>query len=249
MFFKWIISNYLYFSSLLFLLLHILSHFFFSSVSSLTYLYLFILASTNLHLSHCVSTGSKQDWSIQWPTSESGKENTPVGPSDPSQWVRLQLSQSPKLHSRYSQHLCQSPQALAPPFYSPHLHSDRLTVDPHSGLFPSPLDTGHHSLPPSPRQRHFAHTPPRTPLVVNTMTPPGTPQVRRRNKLKAPGTPPPASRKLIHLLPGFTALHRSKSHEFQLGNRIDDAQTPKWVIVHFKCWFATCLSLAQQKHM
>uniref|UniRef100_A0A673H9F1 non-specific serine/threonine protein kinase n=1 Tax=Sinocyclocheilus rhinocerous TaxID=307959 RepID=A0A673H9F1_9TELE len=112
-------------------------------------------------------------------------------------------------------------------FYSPHPHSDRLTVDPHSGLFPSPLDMGHHSLPPSPRQRHFAHTPPRTPLVVNTMTPPGTPQVRRRNKLKAPGTPPPASRKLIHLLPGFTALHRSKSHEFQLGNRIDDAQTPK----------------------
>uniref|UniRef100_A0A8C2CW67 Kinase suppressor of ras 2 n=1 Tax=Cyprinus carpio TaxID=7962 RepID=A0A8C2CW67_CYPCA len=172
-------------------------------------------------------SGSKQDWSIQWPTSESGKENTPVGPSDPSQWVRLQLSQSPKLHSRYSQHLCQSPQALAPPFYSPHPHSDRLTVDSHFGLFPSPLDMGHHSLPPSPRQRHFAHTPPRTPLVVNTMTPPGTPQVRRRNKLKAPGTPPPASRKLIHLLPGFTALHRSKSHEFQLGNRIDDAQTPK----------------------
>ncbi|TRY87465.1 hypothetical protein DNTS_035295 [Danionella cerebrum] len=167
-------------------------------------------------------SGSKQDWSIQWPTSQSGKENTPVGPSDPSQWVRLQLSQSPKIHSRYSQHLCQSPQGLAPTFYS-----ERLTVDAHSGLFPSPLETGHHSLPPSPRQRHFAHTPPRTPLVVNTMTPPGTPQVRRRNKLKAPGTPPPASRKLIHLLPGFTALHRSKSHEFQLGNRIEDAQTPK----------------------
>lgn len=199
----------------------------FFSISSQPYLFHFILAGANLHLSHCVSTGSKQDWSIQWPTSESGKENTPVGPSDPSQWVRLQLSQSPKLHSRYSQHLCQSPQALAPPFYSPHPHSDRLTVDSHFGLFPSPLDMGHHSLPPSPRQRHFAHTPPRTPLVVNTMTPPGTPQVRRRNKLKAPGTPPPASRKLIHLLPGFTALHRSKSHEFQLGNRIDDAQTPK----------------------
>ncbi|XP_056601374.1 kinase suppressor of Ras 2 [Triplophysa dalaica] len=175
------------------------------------------------------SNQPKQDWSIQWPTSESGKENTPVGQADHSQWVRLQLSQSPKLHSRYSQHLCQSPQALAPPFFSQHPQSqtDRLTVDTHYGLFPSPLETGHHSLPPSPRQRHFAYTPPRTPLVVNTMTPPGTPQVRRRNKLKAPGTPPPANRKLIHLLPGFTALHRSKSHEFQLGNRIDDAQTPK----------------------
>ncbi|XP_072520817.1 kinase suppressor of Ras 2 isoform X2 [Salminus brasiliensis] len=176
------------------------------------------------------SIQSKQDWSIQWPTSESGKENTPVGTLEPGQWVRLQLTQSPKLpSSRYSQHLCHSPQALAPPFYAlhPHHQVDRLTVDSHPGLLPSGLDMGHRSLPPSPRQRHFAHTPPRTPLVVNTMTPPGTPPVRRRNKLKAPGTPPPSSRKLIHLLPGFTALHRSKSHEFQLGNRVDDAQTPR----------------------
>ncbi|KGL94703.1 Kinase suppressor of Ras 2, partial [Charadrius vociferus] len=53
------------------------------------------------------------------------------------------------------------------------------------------------------------------------------PPVRRRNKLKPPGTPPPSSRKLIHLIPGFTALHRSKSHEFQLGHRVDEAHTPK----------------------
>ncbi|XP_036454882.1 kinase suppressor of Ras 2 isoform X2 [Colossoma macropomum] len=176
------------------------------------------------------SNQPKQDWSIQWPMSESGKENTPVGTPEPGQWVRLQLTQSPKLQSsRYSQHLCHSPQALAPPFYSlhPHHQADRLTVDSYPGLLPSGLDTGHRSLPPSPRQRHFAHMPPRTPLVVNTMTPPGTPPIRRRNRLKAPGTPPPSSRKLIHLLPGFTALHRSKSHEFQLGNRVDDAQTPR----------------------
>ncbi|XP_068167443.1 kinase suppressor of Ras 2 [Antennarius striatus] len=164
----------------------------------------------------------KQDWSIQWPTSESGKENTPVCQPEASQWIRFQLSQSPKVQSKYNQHICQSPQAVAPPLYA-----DRLTVDsPTTGLFP-PLDSGHRSLPPSPRQRHFGHTPPRTPLVVNTMTPPGTPPMRRRNKVKAPGTPPPPSRKLIHLLPGFTALHRSKSHEFQLGNRLDDTQTPK----------------------
>uniref|UniRef100_A0A3Q1ITN9 non-specific serine/threonine protein kinase n=1 Tax=Anabas testudineus TaxID=64144 RepID=A0A3Q1ITN9_ANATE len=164
----------------------------------------------------------KQDWSIQWPTSESGKENTPVCQPEASQWIRFQLSQSPKVQSKYNQHLCHSPQALAPPLYA-----DRLTVDsPASGLFP-PLDSGHRSLPPSPRQRHFGNTPPRTPLVVNTMTPPGTPPMRRRNKVKAPGTPPPPSRKLIHLLPGFTALHRSKSHEFQLGNRLEDTQTPK----------------------
>ncbi|KAM4746490.1 kinase suppressor of Ras 2 isoform 2-T2 [Anableps anableps] len=165
---------------------------------------------------------AKQDWSIQWPTSESGKENTPVCQPEASQWIRFQLSQSPKVQSKYNQHMCHSPQALAPPFYA-----DRLTVDnPATGLFPS-LDSGHRSLPPSPRQRHFGHTPPRTPLVVNTMTPPGTPPMRRRNKVKAPGTPPPPSRKLIYLLPGFTALHRSKSHEFQLGNRLDDSQTPK----------------------
>ncbi|XP_028851817.1 kinase suppressor of Ras 2 isoform X2 [Denticeps clupeoides] len=165
----------------------------------------------------------KQDWAIQWPTSESGKENNPVCQPEPSQWIRLQLSQSPKVQSKYNQHLCHSPQALAP---LSHSHLDRLTVEGHTGLLPS-LDSGYRSLPPSPRQRHFPHTPPRTPLVVNTMTPPGTPPMRRRNKVKAPGTPPPSSRKLIHLLPGFTALHRSKSHEFQLGNRVDDMQTPK----------------------
>ncbi|XP_054628451.1 kinase suppressor of Ras 2 isoform X2 [Dunckerocampus dactyliophorus] len=165
---------------------------------------------------------TKQDWSIQWPTSESGKENTPVCQPEASQWIRFQLSQSPKVQSKYNQHMCHSPQAPAPPLYA-----DRLTVDsPSTGLLPT-LDSGHRSLPPSPRQRHFGPTPPRTPLVFNTMTPPGTPPIRRRNKVKAPGTPPPPSRKLIHLLPGFSALHRSKSHEFQLGTRLDDTQTPK----------------------
>ncbi|XP_062308095.1 kinase suppressor of Ras 2 [Osmerus eperlanus] len=162
-----------------------------------------------------------QDWAIQWPTSESGKENTPVCQPEPSQWIRFQLSQSPQVQTRGLQQACQSPQALGPSCYP-----DRLTVDGHpAGLLPS-LDSGHRSLPPSPRQRHFAHTPPRTPLVVSTMTPPGTPPMRCRNKVKAPGTPPPQSHKLIHLLPGFTALHRSKSHEFQLGNRVEDPHTP-----------------------
>uniref|UniRef100_A0A3B3SSD3 non-specific serine/threonine protein kinase n=1 Tax=Paramormyrops kingsleyae TaxID=1676925 RepID=A0A3B3SSD3_9TELE len=156
---------------------------------------------------------AKQDWAIQWPASESGKENAPACPQEPSQWMRFQLSQSPKVQSKYSQPFSPSPQTLAPSYS----HVDRLTVEAHAALFPV-LDTGHRSLPPSPRQRHFPHTPPRTPLVVHTMTPPGTPPARRRNKGKAPGTPPPSTRKLIHLLPGFTALHRSKSHEFQLGN-------------------------------
>ncbi|NXL97147.1 KSR2 Kinase, partial [Tyrannus savana] len=165
---------------------------------------------------------SKQDWTIQWPTTEPGKENSPGCQAEPGQWARTHLSQSPKVQPKCGQHHCHggSPHA---PLYT---HVDRLTVEAHPGLCP-PLESGHRSLPPSPRQRHAAHTPPRTPNIVTTMTPPGTPPVRRRNKLKPPGTPPPSSRKLIHLIPGFTALHRSKSHEFQLGHRVDEAHTPK----------------------
>ncbi|XP_042684916.1 LOW QUALITY PROTEIN: kinase suppressor of Ras 2 [Centrocercus urophasianus] len=160
---------------------------------------------------------SKQDWTIQWPTTEPGKENQPGCPQEAAPWSRTHLSASPKPPAKCAQHHCHGP------LYT---HVDRLTVEGHPGLCP-PVESGHRSLPPSPRQRHAAHTPPRTPNIVTTMTPPGTPPLRRRNKLKPPGTPPPASRKLIHLLPGFTALHRSKSHEFQLGHRVDEAHTPK----------------------
>ncbi|XP_009460982.1 PREDICTED: kinase suppressor of Ras 2 [Nipponia nippon] len=165
---------------------------------------------------------SKQDWTIQWPTTEPGKENSPGCQPEPGQWGRTHLSQSPKVQPKCGQHHCH---AVLPhgPMYT---HVDRLTVEGHPGLCP-PVESGHRSLPPSPRQRHVAHTPPRTPNIVTTMTPPGTPPIRRRNKLKPPGTPPPSSRKLIHLIPGFTALHRSKSHEFQLGHRVDEAHTPK----------------------
>nr|XP_047919974.1 kinase suppressor of Ras 2 [Anser cygnoides] len=165
---------------------------------------------------------SKQDWTIQWPTAEPGKENQPGCPPEPVQWIRTHLSQSPKPPPKCAQHHCHAGSSHGPLY----THVDRLTVEGHPGLCP-PVESGHRSLPPSPRQRHVAHTPPRTPNIVTTMTPPGTPPLRRRNKLKPPGTPPPASRKLIHLLPGFTALHRSKSHEFQLGHRVDEAHTPK----------------------
>uniref|UniRef100_A0A8C3T6E8 non-specific serine/threonine protein kinase n=1 Tax=Chelydra serpentina TaxID=8475 RepID=A0A8C3T6E8_CHESE len=165
---------------------------------------------------------SKQDWTIQWPTPETGKENNPVCQPESMQWIRTHLSQSPKVQSKCGQHFCH-PGAAHGPTYA---HVERLTVEGYPGLCP-PLEAGHRSLPPSPRQRHPVHTPPRTPNIVTTMTPPGTPPVRRRNKLKPPGTPPPSSRKLIHLIPGFTALHRSKSHEFQLGHRVDEAHTPK----------------------
>ncbi|XP_050836681.1 kinase suppressor of Ras 2 [Serinus canaria] len=163
---------------------------------------------------------SKQDWTIQWPSTEPGKENSPGCPPEPGPWGRTHPS--PKVQPKCGQHHCHSGSSHGPMY----THVDRLTVEGHPGLCP-PLESGHRSLPPSPRQRHAAHTPPRTPNIVTTMTPPGTPPVRRRNKLKPPGTPPPSSRKLIHLIPGFTALHRSKSHEFQLGHRVDEAHTPK----------------------
>ncbi|KAG8504686.1 Kinase suppressor of Ras 2 [Galemys pyrenaicus] len=168
---------------------------------------------------------SKQDWTIQWPTTETGKENNPVCPPEPTPWIRTHLSQSPRLQAKCAQHFCHASPAPGAPVYT---NVDRLTVDAYPGLCPPPpLESGHRSLPPSPRQRHAVRTPPRTPNIVTTVTPPGTPPMRRKNKLKPPGTPPPSSRKLIHLIPGFTALHRSKSHEFQLGHRVDEAHTPK----------------------
>ncbi|XP_062341886.1 kinase suppressor of Ras 1 isoform X2 [Osmerus eperlanus] len=57
-------------------------------------------------------------------------------------------------------------------------------------------------------------------------TPPATPPSRRRHRLKPPCTPPPPSRKVLQLLPNIT-LTRSKSHESQLGNRIEDPPTSK----------------------
>ncbi|XP_040299701.1 kinase suppressor of Ras 2 isoform X1 [Herpailurus yagouaroundi] len=177
----------------------------------------------NVHMSG--GNLSKQDWTIQWPTTETGKENNPVCPPEPTPWIRTHLSQSPRVQTKCVQHYCHASPLPGAPVYT---HVDRLTVDPYPGLCPPPpLESGHRSLPPSPRQRHAVRTPPRTPNIVTTVTPPGTPPMRRRNKLKPPGTPPPSSRKLIHLIPGFTALHRSKSHEFQLGHRVDEAHTPK----------------------
>uniref|UniRef100_A0A8C3V6V2 Kinase suppressor of Ras 1 n=1 Tax=Catharus ustulatus TaxID=91951 RepID=A0A8C3V6V2_CATUS len=62
---------------------------------------------------------------------------------------------------------------------------------------------------------------PRTPHSI-TVTPPATPQPKRRHRLKPPRTPPPPCRKVFQLLPAFPTLTRSKSHESQLGNRIDE---------------------------
>ncbi|NXP78227.1 KSR1 Kinase, partial [Ramphastos sulfuratus] len=68
---------------------------------------------------------------------------------------------------------------------------------------------------------HSGRITPRTPHSI-TITPPTTPQTKRRHKLKPPRTPPPPCRKVFQLLPNFPTLTRSKSHESQLGNRIDE---------------------------
>ncbi|XP_032072781.1 kinase suppressor of Ras 1-like isoform X2 [Thamnophis elegans] len=57
------------------------------------------------------------------------------------------------------------------------------------------------------------------------ITPPTTPQLKRG---KPPRTPPPPSRKVFQLLPNFPTLTRSKSHESQLGNRIDEVPAMKF---------------------
>ncbi|XP_031823522.1 kinase suppressor of Ras 1 isoform X4 [Sarcophilus harrisii] len=77
---------------------------------------------------------------------------------------------------------------------------------------------------------HSGRLTPRTPHSF--ITPPTTPQLRRQNKLKPPRTPPPPSRKVFQLLPNFPTLTRSKSHESQLGNRIDEVPSIKFDLHH-----------------
>ncbi|XP_058139804.1 kinase suppressor of Ras 1 [Dasypus novemcinctus] len=72
-----------------------------------------------------------------------------------------------------------------------------------------------------------------TPRALHSfITPPTTPQLRRHAKLKPPRTPPPPSRKVFQLLPSFPTLTRSKSHESQLGNRIDEVSPGRFDLPH-----------------
>ncbi|XP_029104850.1 kinase suppressor of Ras 1-like isoform X2 [Scleropages formosus] len=63
--------------------------------------------------------------------------------------------------------------------------------------------------------------PPSCALPCHSSTPPVSPATRRKPRLKPPCTPPPPSRKVVQPLPNIT-LTRSRSHESQLGNRIDE---------------------------
>ncbi|XP_067394136.1 kinase suppressor of Ras 1 isoform X2 [Emydura macquarii macquarii] len=78
---------------------------------------------------------------------------------------------------------------------------------------------------------HYGRVVFRTPHSI-TITPPTTPQLKRRHKLKPPRTPPPPCRKVFQLLPNFPTLTRSKSHESQLGNRIDEVPPIKFDLSH-----------------
>ena len=69
--------------------------------------------------------------------------------------------------------------------------------------------------------------------MLDAFTPePSSPPVTRATKTRAAKpshTPPLPSRKLLQLFPNI-ALTRSKSHESQLANRIEEPATHKWVL-------------------
>ncbi|KAL2095359.1 hypothetical protein ACEWY4_010078 [Coilia grayii] len=121
-----------------------------------------------------------------------------------------------------------SPSPLARPPTTP---STPFAPFPHPRLAPvSATDPSGHAIShgyaesltdPSP---YYSSRPGR--IYGHTSTPPITPPSKRRHRLKPPCTPPPPSRKVLHLLPNIT-LTRSKSHESQLGNRIEDTPTNK----------------------
>ncbi|KAG6937754.1 kinase suppressor of ras 1, partial [Chelydra serpentina] len=90
-----------------------------------------------------------------------------------------------------------------------------------------PSSYTNHFLEPLAFSSHSGRVVFRTPHSI-TITPPTTPQLKRRHKLKPPRTPPPPCRKVFQLLPNFPTLTRSKSHESQLGNRIDEVPPLKF---------------------
>nr|XP_033778166.1 kinase suppressor of Ras 1 isoform X2 [Geotrypetes seraphini] len=92
---------------------------------------------------------------------------------------------------------------------------------------PGPFIYTEHLQDPFPAACHGTRLTLRTPHG-NAITPPSTPQLKKRSKLKPPRTPPPPCRKVLQLLPNFPALTRSKSHESQLGNRIDEVPSLKF---------------------
>lgn len=124
---------------------------------------------------------------------------TPLRPHSPSPLARpSSVHSTPSTPSATFPHPRSGSVSAVPTADASYVHSDGPLTDP----FPMPL----------------ART---SRLHGRTSTPPITPPSKRRHRLKPPCTPPPPSRKVLHLLPNIT-LTRSKSHESQLGNRIED---------------------------
>ncbi|XP_055004682.1 kinase suppressor of Ras 1 isoform X2 [Boleophthalmus pectinirostris] len=133
---------------------------------------------------------------------------TPLRSHSPSPLARPSTIQStPSTPSATFPHPRSSSVSAAPTpdAHTPLLHGDSPLTDP----FPMSL-------------AHAAR------LHGRTSTPPITPPSKRRHRLKPPCTPPPPSRRVMHLLPNIT-LTRSKSHESQLGNRIEEPPANKSV--------------------
>ncbi|XP_064022763.1 kinase suppressor of Ras 1 isoform X3 [Pogoniulus pusillus] len=123
-----------------------------------------------------------------------------------------------------------SPSALHLPKGSQQARSVSVSTIPSSDSLASshgPSIYAENLLDPFAFPAHSGRLTPRTPHSI-TITPPTTPQTKRRHKLKPPRTPPPPCRKVFQLLPNFPTLTRSKSHESQLGNRIDEVPPIKF---------------------
>ncbi|XP_071621428.1 kinase suppressor of Ras 1 isoform X2 [Heliangelus exortis] len=139
---------------------------------------------------------------------EARRENSSSTPPDSSAPPALQPPRGSTQHPRsLSVSTSPAPDSLASS-HGPSIYAENL-LDP----FAFPTQSGRLT--------------PRTPHSI-TITPPATPQTKRRHKLKPPRTPPPPCRKVFQLLPNFPTLTRSKSHESQLGNRIDEVPPIKF---------------------
>uniref|UniRef100_A0A672YR03 Kinase suppressor RAS 1 N-terminal helical hairpin domain-containing protein n=1 Tax=Sphaeramia orbicularis TaxID=375764 RepID=A0A672YR03_9TELE len=154
----------------------------------------------------CLKSATESGFGSLLTADQLANMGTPLRPHSPSPLARPSTIQStPSTPSATFPHPRSSSVSAAPTpdAQTPHLHSESPLTDP----FPMSLTRAAR-------------------LHGRTSTPPITPPSKRRHRLKPPCTPPPPSRKVLHLLPNIT-LTRSKSHESQLGNRIEDPPTNK----------------------
>ncbi|XP_072099661.1 kinase suppressor of Ras 1-like isoform X3 [Mobula birostris] len=156
------------------------------------------------------SGGELQDDAVLWTSTETRRESNPVPPPELMFSIGSRLPHSPSPVSRLIHPQPRSVSVSVIPtsdyVYLPS-RSDNL-VDPFSQS-------------PQPGRRMSG-------AQTITTTPPATPPAKKKNRFKPPRTPPPPSRKLIQLFPAFSGLTRSKSHESQLGNRIDEVPAIKF---------------------